>query len=268
MQSAEEWNNAIGGGCGLRPLGIGKKGKERLAAWKRCHEQKKAEGDTTGQNIWRGFKKVTLAPIRAGVLAAARINLFGFSRRLFPGFATDAQIKSERIKASSAAKARPAWAEVTTKWKKLGGKPDKLRQEITKGHRVRIQIFKRKSNFAGEFYSNVAGVDDAVIIAGLGTITAFLTAMNKSGTDKDPYEPGADPTGEGSNYEDMPSESDVAASENATGVSMRTGDPTDTSGAPVVDSGEVPTYVWVVVGIAGVAVVGVIGYMIYKSVKK
>lgn len=51
--SAESWNNVIGT-CGVRPLGIGPKGKAKLAAWQACRAQKK-EGGVTDPNLDTSF---------------------------------------------------------------------------------------------------------------------------------------------------------------------------------------------------------------------
>lgn len=267
----EPWSNASGG-CGIRPLGIGKHGKEKLAEWKKCHAQAKEDNTTVGDKVFHGVKKVSFAAIRGSVLTSMRLNLFGVSRRLFPGFASEAQIKAEHIKPSSASKAKVAWQHISSMWKKMGGKESTLRKEITKGHRLHVQLFHGKNNFSGEsyLYSNVAGVDDAVVAgwvtAGLPVVAAFVKHLSDSNTDKNPYEAGADPSGEGDNYDAAPNPTDVSNAEKHTGVSIENDTPVDThDGTPLADDSGMPTWGWIGIGVGAIALVG---FGLYITLRK
>jgi hypothetical protein len=181
------------------------------------------------KKLWKGVKKYNPIGVtaRSGTLAAANVNLFGMSTRMYPAFATEAEIKKYRLKKTSVGKAKKAWEKVSAKWTKFGGDPAKLKKAMAKGWRRKIKRLDKNGKFSGfvgrsvdygdpfdlgfsyigggqknnpnnknrisERYSGVAGEGVVLITAALPVIAALIKEMKDSGTDANPYEDGANP---------------------------------------------------------------------------
>jgi hypothetical protein len=183
------------------------------------------------------MKVLNLAPIRAGVLLAARINLKGMAIRLYPALLTTEELKKEKLNLPNAEVAKKAFDRASDIYVKLGGKRDAFAKAIKNGAKRKVAKLKKKTsadgvNFyyvdvptglmpSGGFdgdsedvnYFNVAGVDDALIAAALSAIVAIIAGITKTGAKKNPYDAppaGFDQTGM---EDDIPA-NDIANAEN------------------------------------------------------
>jgi hypothetical protein len=191
-------------GCGLPPIvpaliPFDKRGNDRRRdefeakkkKYKECQDARKASGDQTkaGKILNKALKyNPATAIVRNGVIAAARINMFGMAVRLYPAFITEQEAKAKGIKLSAIPKAKKAWDKVSNFFKKgMGGNPENLKSAIISGHDKPVFKRAKRSGFDGtdEFY-NVSGME--VAVAAMPAIAATIGMINNAGADKNPYE--------------------------------------------------------------------------------
>lgn len=125
-------------------------------------------------NIWRGVKKVTMAPMRGAYLSLVALNAFGFATKL-----------SNAIYSSPGVYSQPAQKKIYDAWNKFGGDWSILRQAIDRGAQKRAILGVAAAAPAAW------AVTASVIIAALAPIiTAALkakqTAMPTFSGDIDP----------------------------------------------------------------------------------
>lgn len=141
--------------------------------------------------------------VRSGVIGLTDFNVFGFATRLSPAVLNEKEA-NEKFTPEAIKKAKEGWAKVSKAWKNLGGNPITLKYAIIKGYRKRPLKVSRKSSFDGYDYefeqkSNVTGepVSSSVIAgyiaSGLSALTGLISALNKSGAEKNPYKKGQTP---------------------------------------------------------------------------
>jgi hypothetical protein len=156
----------------------------------------KESGGGIGTRIWRATAVVNpiLALGRGGVLILVGDNTWGFATRLAPALLPDAEAK-ELFKPEAIEKAKKGWEKVSNGYRNMGGDPNKLKSKAIQGYNKKPYKVSKKSGFDGEDiyeFSEVAGVDDAVVIAGavttgLTALAGLVSAFTKAGGEKNPY---------------------------------------------------------------------------------
>lgn len=92
------------------------------------------------------YKKMLRRQVLSAVYLSIRANRHGIATRLYPAIIPEAQSKGFKYKSSFIAKSKKSYQEILQQWANLGGKKSKLDDAITKGARLRVFKFKRKSN--------------------------------------------------------------------------------------------------------------------------
>lgn len=260
--------------------------KEFRAGKKDARKEKRAKVKASGGNFlaraWKGVAKVfplTLVARGGAIILIEKMNAFGFATRIAPALLPEDEAK-KLFKPESIPKAKKAWAKLQRAWETAGGNADKLKSSIIKGYKKKPNKISRKqrkkSGFDGynEYeYSNVAGVDDAVlasaITAGLGLITTLIGVISKAGAEKDPFiSPPAD-------YKEAMNNGtldDPAPDPTAPAYDSKSGEWIDPSSGKAIDpqTGEFKDTTilgmnrWVVIGL-GIAVVGGAIYFLTKK---
>jgi hypothetical protein len=156
----------------------------------------KEAGGGIGTRIWRATAVVNplLALGRGGVLILVGDNTWGFATRLAPALLPDAEAK-ELFKPEAIEKAKKGWKKVANGYRNMGGDDAKLKSKVIQGYKKKPYKVSKKSGFDGEDiyeFSEVAGVDDAVVIAGavttgLSALAGLVSAFTKAGGEKNPY---------------------------------------------------------------------------------
>jgi hypothetical protein len=156
----------------------------------------KEAGGGLGTRIWRATAVVNplLALGRGGVLILVGDNTWGFATRLAPALLPDAEAK-ELFKPEAIEKAKKGWKKVANGYRNMGGDDAKLKSKVIQGYKKKPYKVSKKSGFDGEDiyeFSEVAGVDDAVVIAGavttgLSALAGLVSAFTKAGGEKNPY---------------------------------------------------------------------------------
>lgn len=144
------------------------------------------------------LNKIPLAVPRLGVLAGARLNIFGMSTRLYPALISEADAKARNFNLENRKKAIVGWEKTVKVWKNVGGCGDigALEKAIKKGYDKPVfktkKVKERQANengFDGEEHSNSdGGVAEALIVGGIAIITSIIGVIAKSGASKNPYD--------------------------------------------------------------------------------
>jgi hypothetical protein len=165
--------------------------------WKKFKSKLKVGGKTQ-LDVNCALNKIPLAMPRLGVLAGARLNIFGMSTRLYPALISEADAKARHFNLENRKKAIAGWEKAVKIWKNVGGCGDigVLEKAIRQGYDK--PVFKTKkvklrqaqeNGFDGEIHFNTdAGVSEALIIGGISIITSIIGAIAKSGASKNPYD--------------------------------------------------------------------------------
>lgn len=225
---------------------------------------------------------------RAGVLAGARVNVFGMSVRLYPAFLTPEQAKAQKIRVDAIEPAKKAWEKVSKFWIFLGGSTPALKQAIMNGYNKPVFKWTKsarkrealKSTFTGEeswmydqdVYSGAYdGGASVYISAGISLIGAIMGMIAKSGAKKNPYEEGVNPALEGqiSDAEKgIPpvDEKDIKDVEDAAADEKKRGVPPD-EGAALDDKilGIPKTGFYIGLGVIGLAAIGLTIYLVKRK---
>jgi len=101
------------------------------------------------------FRNRFRAILRKGILRNIGNNIHGTATRLYPAFASSADIKNRKYKPSFVAKSKNIYAQLLAKWKKLGGNEADLKSAIIQGSKKRFLKSPYKSfngNNSIEFY--------------------------------------------------------------------------------------------------------------------
>jgi hypothetical protein len=136
--------------------------------------------------------------VRSGVIGLTDFNVFGFATRLSPAVLNEKEA-NEKFTPEAIVKAKEGWAKVSKAWRNLGGNPIALKSAIIKGYRKRPFKVSRKSSFEGYDYefSSLTGAEEGAIagyvLSGLTALTGLISAINKSGAEKNPYKKGQTP---------------------------------------------------------------------------
>jgi hypothetical protein len=146
-------------------FGIGKPTAKQL---ERKEKRKEAKEERQGLGVFKRVinitQKVNLPAVilRAGVLASARLNVFGVSRRVYPAFLTDEEIKKRNFDIGNAKKAKDVWNNKFKKaWLLLGGRSLTLEDAIKKGYDKPIfntkkskeaKAHEKATSFNGQIY--------------------------------------------------------------------------------------------------------------------
>jgi hypothetical protein len=140
----------------------------------------KQKGKDNRAKVGQGIKTVGLAPVRGAYSALILVNFWGKATQL-----NDIRKKAE----AGDPNAKKLWDKVTTLWLKLGGNRTTFKKEIEQGAKAKPKIIKIKKKsfdgqdemFIGQEYLNVAGIDDAALIASATSIiTAIAAIVGKS----------------------------------------------------------------------------------------
>lgn len=105
--------------------------------------------------------------MRAGVLAAMRVNLFGMAGRLLPGLLTQSEAAAKGVPVDLWNKSKAGFEKVAQVFEKIGGNRAKLAKHIKEGRA------SKKKNLAG------LGVDPGTASAIIASATTLLTAASK-----------------------------------------------------------------------------------------
>lgn len=143
------------------------------------------------------INKIPLAVPRAGVLAGARLNIFGMSTRLYPALISEEEAKRRHFNLENRKKAIKGWENAKKIWYNVGGCSElyHLEKAIKSGYDKPVFKTKkvkerqsRENGFDGEYSNADAGVSEALIIGGVTIITSIVGAIAKSGASKNPYD--------------------------------------------------------------------------------
>lgn len=171
---------------------------------KKERKEKKSNLKESGGNVLTRFYRTSTKVfpvamlVRSGVIGLTDFNVYGFATRLSPAVLNEKEA-NEKFTPEAIVKAKEGWAKVSKAWRNLGGNPITLKSAIIKGYRKRPFKVSRKSSFEGYDYgfSSVAGGDDLAIggyiLSGLSALTGLISALNKSGAEKNPYKKGQAP---------------------------------------------------------------------------
>lgn len=186
-------------------------GKEKREEKKKEREERRAEAKEERKHL-KGFQKIlnigqkynpaAVIP-RAGVLAGMRLNLFGISRRIYPAFLSEEELKAKHYDLENAKHAKKLWDDkFKNVWIDLGGRTLSLKDAIMKGFdkpifntkKVRAAHEHEKNGVDGvSEYSNATGYDDSVYVtAGLAIAGELLNVLKQSKVAKNPYAQGTD----------------------------------------------------------------------------
>jgi hypothetical protein len=250
---------------------------------KKERKEKRAEIKEAGGNVlgrtWRAVAKVNplLALGRGGVLILVGDNTWGFATRLAPALLPDAEAK-ELFKPEAIEKAKKGWKKVANGYRNMGGDPEKLKSKVIQGYKKKPYKVSKKSSFEGDYYeySEVAGVDDAVVIAGavtagISALTGLVVAFTKAGGERNPYKEGLTPPDYQNALNDGTVETNPPTEPNAP-VLNDNGEWTEPSTGKVIDpiTGKYKDTIfginkWLAIGIGVAGVVGL--YYIFKGKK-
>lgn len=136
------------------------------------------KSDEIAEKVVQKFKTISLALPRAAFASLAAINIFGIASHL-DGI-RDAASRGSQPHAEK-------WKKVRDFWYKMGGSRTKFDKLIKKGGKKKpflAKVKKKKSGADGSTeyeysYLNVAGVDDAAILAWIGIATSVIVAIKK-----------------------------------------------------------------------------------------
>lgn len=125
----------------FRIFGIGKQTeKQKINQERRRAFRKDLKTELKGKDKWKALLTLSqrynpaAAIPRAGVLAGARVNIFGISVRLYPAFLTPEEAKKKKIRVDAIAPAKKAWDKVSQFWRGLGGNPESLKKAVLNGY--------------------------------------------------------------------------------------------------------------------------------------
>lgn len=143
------------------------------------------------------LNKIPLAVPRLGVLAGARVNLWGMATRMYPALISEEEAKRRNFSLENRKKALAGWEKAKKIWYNVGGCADlnALEKAIKMGYdkpvfkTKKVKERQEKENaFDGQSFSNAdAGVSEALIIGGVAIITSIIGAIASSGASKNPY---------------------------------------------------------------------------------
>jgi hypothetical protein len=240
----------------------------------------KEAGGNVATRIWRATAVVNplLALGRGGVLILVGDNTWGFATRLAPALLPDAEAK-ELFKPEAIEKAKKGWKKVANGYRNMGGDDAKLKSKVIQGYKKKPYKVAKKSGFDGEDiyeFSEVAGVDDAVVIAGavttgLSAMAGLVSAFTKAGGEKNPYKDDKTPDDYKNALADGTIEGNPVTDPKAPVLNDK-GEWTEPSTGKVIDpiTGKYKDTIfglnkWVAIGIGVAGVVGL--YYIFKSKK-
>ena len=154
-------------------------------------------GGKTQIDINCALNKIPLAVPRLGVLAGARLNIFGMATRLYPALISEAEAKARNFNLENRKKAIVGLEKAIKVWKNVGGCAEvgvfekAIRQGYDKPVFKTKNVKLRQANenaFDGEYSNADAGVSEALIIGGISIITTIIGVIAKSGASKNPYD--------------------------------------------------------------------------------
>ena len=129
-----------------------------------------------GSKVWKGTKKVALAPARNAYLALLYMNAFGFATKWYLGLMSWSEASMHGLPKPVWERRKAATIKLLAFWKRMGGDPEALKRAILKGksHKPLLAPTARKMYDAG-----IRGLGSATAATLATTASAIITAVGK-----------------------------------------------------------------------------------------